>query len=163
MIYCFLFQNSRIRAYGKNALLPFAKQAFFYRKELQNKLLQTSLENIGILVNTRSGYRRNKWMIAAECYIIWLLQINRSAFCYFLSLIAITQFWLKIQPVYGSFCHCRSKHTTFDWSLSGKMYWLTDRDMIYCSRLFVLNKEISCDGQHVSGEKGKSAAYRSSS
>lgn len=54
---------------------------------------------------------------------------------------------------------CCSKHTMFDWSLSGKMYWLTDKDVIYCCSLFVLNREMSNDSPHVWAEKGESATY----
>lgn len=36
-------------------------------------------EDMGKLGNTGLGYRRNKWMIAAEPYIMWHFQINRSA------------------------------------------------------------------------------------
>ena len=96
---------------------------------------------MGILGNTRSSYRRNEGMIAAERYIIRHFQINRSAFCYSPSLIAVTQLWFKIQPVHGS-CYS-SKHTMFDWSLWGNTCWPTDRDVSYS--LCVLNRKMSCD------------------
>lgn len=132
----------------------------YNRKELPDKLLETGLENMGILGNTSSGCRRNKWVIAAERYIIWHFQINRSAFCYSLSLIAITQLCFKIQPVRGSFYSCCSKHTMFDWSLSGKTHWLTDKDVIYCSSLFVLHREMSSDKSPCLNVEGKERHLR---
>lgn len=131
------------------------KKGIFHRKELQY-MASLSLrdrdvcvwENVGILGNTRSSYRRNEGMTAAERYIIWHFQINRSAVCYSPSLIAITQLWFKTQPVHGSCYSCCSKHTMFDWSLAGHMHWLTDRDVIYSTVplcLFVLNRKMSCD------------------
>lgn len=41
----------------------------------------------------------------------------------------------------------------FDWSLSGKMYWLTDSDVIHFSRLFVPNTRMSCNAEEEEEKK----------
>lgn len=52
-----------------------------------------------------------------------------------------------------------SKHTMFDWSLSGKMCWLKGSDVIYFSSLFVLNRIMSCDIHLDQTEKEDCATY----